>query len=109
MPNALTSLSPKFWSAIMGRKVFKSTVYKSLGSSEEKSTLKIGNQVTRPHRADLFVEDYIKGTSASEQDLTTTEDLLNIDKQKTILMYVDDVDKINNVSCINLVNCWELS
>lgn len=80
----------------MGRKVYKSTVYKALASSEEQATLSMGQIVDRPYRSNLVVEDYTKGTAASAQDLSATSDQLTINKQKTILMYIDDVDKIQN-------------
>lgn len=89
-------MSPTFWSKIMGRKVYKSTVYKSLASSEEQKTLTYGQIVDRPYRSNLKVENYVKGTAATAQDLTATSDQLTVDIQKTILIYVDDVDKIQN-------------
>lgn len=89
-------MSPTFWSKIMGRKVFKSVVYKSIGSSEEQASLSYGRVVDRPYRSDLAVENYTKGTAATAQDLTATTDPLTINKQKTVLMYVDDIDKLQN-------------
>lgn len=89
-------MSPTFWSKIMGRKVYKSTVYKSLASSEEQKTLTYGQIVDRPYRSNLKVENYVKGTAATAQDLTATSDQLTVNIQKTILIYVDDVDKIQN-------------
>lgn len=80
----------------MGRKVFKTTVYKAQASTEEQATLSVGQDVDRPYRSNLVVEDYVKGVSANQQDLTATSDKLTINKQKTILMYVDDVDKLQN-------------
>jgi hypothetical protein len=96
MANSLTPLSPKFWSKTIGRKRYKATVYKSIGSSAEQAGLEFGNKVDRPYRANLVVENYVKGVAAVAQDLTATSDELTIDKQKTILMYVDKVDKIQN-------------
>lgn len=96
MANSLTPSSPTFWSRIMGRKAYKSTVYKALASSEEQAGLKFGLEVDRPYRSNLVVENYTKGTAATAQDLTSTSDKLTINKQKTILMYVDEVDKIQN-------------
>lgn len=96
MANSLSPSSPTFWSRIMGRKVYKSTVYKALASSEEQAGLKFGLKVDRPYRSNVVVENYVKGTAATAQDLTSTSDQLTVDKQKTILMYVDEVDKIQN-------------
>lgn len=80
----------------MGRKLYKKVVYKSLASTEEQATLSLGQKVDRPYRSDLVVENYTKGTAATAQDLTATSDVLTVNKFKTILMYIDDVDKIQN-------------
>lgn len=96
MANSLTPLSPTFWSRIMGRKKYKTEVFRSFASFEEQKTLSYGLTVDRPYRADLVVENYVKGTAASAQDLSASSNTLTINKQKTILMYVDDVDKIQN-------------
>lgn len=80
----------------MGRKTYKQVVYKSQASSEEQATLSMGQIVDRPYRSNLLVENYTKGTAASAQDLTATSDQLTVNKFKTILMYIDDVDKIQN-------------
>ena len=80
----------------MGRKVYKSVVYKSLASSEEQERLSLGLSVDRPYRSDLRVQNYVKGTAATAQDITATSDKLTIDKQKTILIYVDEVDKLQS-------------
>jgi len=80
----------------MGKKRYKETVYLSQASSEEQATLSLGQKVDRPYRSNLVVESYSKGTAATAQDLTATSDQLTIDKFKTILMYIDDVDKVQN-------------
>lgn len=80
----------------MGRKAYKTTVFRALASFDEQATLAVGNIVDRPYRSNVVVEDYVKGTAATAQDLTATSDTLTINVQKTILMYVDDVDKIQN-------------
>lgn len=80
----------------MGRKVFKKTIFPALASYEEAKTLNFGVKVDRPYRSNVVVENYVKGTAATAQDLTATSDQLTIDKQKAILMYVDDVDKLQN-------------
>lgn len=96
MANSLTAASPAFWSARMGRKLYKNVIYKSVASSEEQSRLSFGVSVDRPYRSDLRVQNYVKGTAATAQDITATSDKLTIDKQKTILIYVDEVDKLQS-------------
>ncbi len=80
----------------MGRKAYKTTVFRALASFSEKAGLAIGNIVDRPYRSNLVVEDYVKGVAAVAQDLSATSDTLTINVQKTILMYIDDVDKVQN-------------
>ncbi len=80
----------------MGKKRYKSTISRSLASYEEQSTLSKGLKVDRPYRSNLRVSNYVKGTAATAQDLTATSDQLEITHQKTILMYIDDVDKVQN-------------
>ncbi len=96
MANSLTAASQTLWSRIMGRKRYKESVAPALASYEEQATLSSGRIVDRPYRSDLAVENYTKGTAAAAQDLTATSNQLTIDKQETILMYVDDVDKLQN-------------
>lgn len=96
MANSITALSPTLWSRIMGRKQYKETVFRAFASFEEQKTLSMGQKVDRPYRSNVVVENYTKGTAATAQDLTATSDLLTVDKFKTILMYIDDVDKIQN-------------
>lgn len=81
---------------MIAQKLYKKVVYKSIASAAEQATLSMGQQVNRPYRSNLKAEDYAKGTAAVTQDLTATDDLLTINKQKTIRMYVDDVDKLQN-------------
>ncbi len=89
-------MSPTFWSRIMGKQRYKETVYKSQASFEEQKTLEYGLEVDRPYRSALYVENYTKGTAANAQDLTATSDKLTVNKSKTILMYVDTIDKLQN-------------
>lgn len=96
MANSLTAMSPTYWSRIMGKKLYKTSVFRSLASFAEQSTLTDGQTVDRPYRSDIAAEDYTRGTAATAQDLTATSDTLTVNKFKTILMYVDDVDKYQN-------------
>jgi len=88
----------------MGRKLYKKVVYKSIASSEEQPTLKRGVSVDRPYRSDIRVQNYVKGTALTAQDLTATSDKLTIDKQKAALVYVDKVDETQ--SAYNLAMYW---
>lgn len=58
--------------------------------------MKDGLKVDRPYRADIYVQPYTKGTALTAQDITATSDQLTVDKIFAALIYVDDVDKIQN-------------
>ncbi len=94
--NILTPLSPTYWSKIMGRKRYKTEVFQSIASFEEQATLTDGQIVDRPYRSDVSAENYVKGTALVAQDLTATTDKLTVNQLKGMLLYVDNVDKIQN-------------
>lgn len=96
MANTLTPMSPTYWSKIMGRKLYKTAVFRSVASFTEQATLRDGQIVDRPYRSDIVGENYTKGTALTAQDLTATSDQLTVNKFKGLLMYVDNVDKIQN-------------
>jgi hypothetical protein len=96
MSNALTPLSPTFWSKIMGEKLYKKNVFRNIASFKEEAVLSYGLKVDRPYRADVYVQPYVKGEALTAQDITATSDQLTVDKSFGLLIYVDDIDKIQN-------------
>lgn len=58
--------------------------------------MKDGQIVDRPYRADVYVQPYTKGTALTAQDITATSDQLTVNKIFAALIYIDDVDKIQN-------------
>ncbi len=88
----------------MGRKLYKTDVFRSLANFEEQKELKDGQKVDRPYRANIVVENYTKGTALTAQDLTATSDQLTVDTIKAALLYVDNVDKIQNK--YSAANAW---
>lgn len=96
MANSLGAMSPTYWSKRMGRKLYKTDIFRSLANFEEQDTLRDGQKVDRPYRSDIVVENYTKGTALTAQDLTATSDQLTVDTIKAALLYVDNVDKIQN-------------
>lgn len=104
MSNTLTPMSPTYWSRRMGYKLYKANVYRSLANFEEEATLHNGQIVDRPYRSDITVENYTKGTALTAQDLTATSDQLTVNTVKALLMYIDDIDKIQNK--YSAANLW---
>ncbi len=104
MANSLGAMSPTYWSRRMGRKLYKTDVFRSLANFEEQAQLKDGQKVDRPYRSNIVVESYTKGTALTAQDLTATSDQLTVDTVKAALLYVDNVDKIQNK--YSAANAW---
>lgn len=97
-------MSPTYWSRRMGYKLYKENVYRSLANFEEEATLYNGQIVDRQYRSDITVENYTKGTALTAQDLTATSDQLTVNVIKALLMYIDDIDKIQNK--YSAANLW---
>lgn len=97
-------MSPTYWSRRMGYKLYKANVYRSLANFEEEATLFNGQIVDRQYRSDIVVENYTKGTALTAQDLTATSDQLTVNVIKALLMYIDDIDKIQNK--YSAANIW---
>lgn len=104
MANSLGAMSPTYWAKRMGRKLYKTDVFRSLANFEEQATLSDGQKVDRPYRSDIVAENYTKGTALTAQDLTATSDQLTVDTVKAMLLYVDNVDKIQNK--YSAANTW---
>lgn len=102
--NSLGAMSPTYWSRRMGRKQYKTEIFRALANFEEQAVLSDGQKVDRPYRSDIVVENYTKGTALTAQDLTATSDQLTVDSIKAALLYVDDVDGIQNK--YSAVNLW---
>lgn len=98
------AMSPQYWSKRMGRKLYKTDIFRSLADFEEQATLRDGQKVNRPYRSDITVENYTKGTALVAQDLTATDDILTVSTVKAALFYVDNVDKIQNK--YSAANLW---
>lgn len=80
----------------MGVKLYKKNVFRNIASFREEAVLTNGQIVDRPYRADVYVQPYTKGTALTAQDITATSDTLTVNKIFAALIYIDDVDKIQN-------------
>lgn len=97
MANSLTAASPTYWSRAAGRKFYATTIFRSITDFSEESVVGADGRIAdRPYRSNVIAENYIKGTALTAQDLTYTSDTLTIDQFYSFLMYVDDIDKLQN-------------
>jgi hypothetical protein len=97
-------MSPTYWSRRMGFKLYKTNVFRAVANFEEQATLSDGQTVDRPYRSNIATETYTKGTALTAQDLTATSDQLTVNTIRALLMYVDNVDKIQNK--YSAANLW---
>ena len=96
MANSLTAFSPTYWSAQIQKKLYKKNVFKAITSFSEQKSLSNGQTVNRPYRNDIYVGNYTKGTALTAQDVTGTQESLTVNQIKAALIYIDNVDKIQN-------------
>jgi len=96
MANAVTAMSPEYWSKRMQVVREKMTVFRKLANYEERATLKNGDIVHRPYRSGMYVQDYTKATAITVQDISATDEYLTVDAYKIVPFYVDDIDQIQN-------------
>ena len=97
MANSLTAASPTYWSRAAGRKFYKDTIFRAITDFSEESVLgNDGRIVDRPYRSDVVAENYTKGTALTAQDLSYTSDQMTMDQFYSLLMYVDDIDALQN-------------
>lgn len=104
MANTLTAMSPTYWSKRMGYKLYKTNIFRSIASFEEKATLSDGQEVDRPYRSNIRTQAYTKGTALTAQDLTATSDKLQVNTVRAALFYIDNIDKIQNK--YSAANLW---
>lgn len=74
----------------------KTAVYRMMSSFEEAKTLAKGDIVRRPYRSALVVNTMGSEGSYTRQDITDTDDYLEINQEKEITFYVRDVDALQS-------------
>jgi len=96
MANALTAFSPEYWSKRVQFLLQNSLVSRDLANMEERPLLQNGTKVHRPTISDVTIEDYVKGTDVTPQDIAAGDEYLTIDQTKDVSFYIDQVDVIQN-------------
>jgi len=96
MANALTAFSPEYWSKRVQFLLQNSLVSRDVANMEERPLLQNGTKVHRPTISDVTIEDYVKGTDVTPQDIAAGDEYLTIDQTKDVSFYIDQVDVIQN-------------
>lgn len=74
----------------------KNDVYFAICNFEEQEKLTKGDTVHRPYRSTLSVVDYTRGTAVTIQDITDTDENLQVTTAKIVPFYVDDLDALQH-------------
>jgi len=97
MSNSLTAFNEAKWTRDMQPIFYKENVAIALANTELRDYLESGTRVHKPYMSDLIDQDYTKGTDISSfNDLTATDDYLDVDTCRLVPFYIDDLDKIQN-------------
>ena len=96
MANSVTYFVPELWSKRIQYLTKNALVATQICSYEEQADLKFGDRIHRPYGNDLVVNDYTKYTDTTAQDITSTDEYLDIDQSKEISFAIDEVDQIQS-------------
>ena len=96
MSNNLDAFIPELWSKRIQILTKNSLVATQIANFEEQADLKFGDRIHRPYANDLTVNNYTKYTDTTAQDLTGTDEYLDIDQSKEISFAIDEVDQIQS-------------
>ena len=94
MSQNLDAFIPELWSRRIQYLTKNALVATQICSFEEQPDLKYGDRIHRPYPNDLVVNDYVKYTDTTQQDLVGTDEYLDIDQSKEISFAIDEVDWI---------------
>lgn len=96
MSNNAAAFIPELWSKRLQILTKNQLVAKEICSFEEQLWLSFGDTVHRPYANDLSVNDYVKYTDTTAQDLVGTDETLVINKSKEISFSIDEIDDIQS-------------
>ncbi len=96
MANNAAAFIPELWSKRLQILTKNQLVAKEICSFEEQAWLSYGDTVHRPYANDLSVNDYVKYTDTTAQDLVGTDETLVINKSKEISFSIDEIDDIQS-------------
>ena len=96
MANALTAYNPEYWAKLSQSLLDKMLVGKEIAKFEDGGILSDGDTFNKPYRSRPYVANYTKGSAVEIQDVTTTNEALDVDQSKIVPVYVDDVDAKQN-------------
>lgn len=92
MSNSTSSFNPQIWSKRHQLLREKMLVSKPISNFEEQAGLQVGSRVHRPIGPDFVVDNYTKYTDTTAQDVTTSDEYLDVDQFKVVAWDLDLID-----------------
>lgn len=96
MSNSLSASFPEYFSRRMQVKRTRENIYPIIANYEEVAGLKDGDRVHRPYRSALVVQSVGTDGAVTRQDITDTDEYLDVTTKKDITIYVEDYDAIQS-------------
>ena len=96
MANNLDAFSPEYRSARTQRLLKRKLIAREIANMEEQAILRDGDMVHRPYYSDVVVNNYVKGTDVTVQDVSATDEYLVVNKSKEATVYIDEIDVKQN-------------
>ena len=96
MANNLDAFSPEYRSARTQRLLKRKLIAREIANMEEQAILRDGDVVHRPYYSDVVVNNYVKGTDVTVQDVSATDEYLVVNKSKEATVYIDEIDVKQN-------------
>jgi len=93
MANSLTALNRELWAKEMQLMREKSLTAKFV---TDYKTVADGDRINKPYRNKLKAVDYTKGTDLTMQDITATNEYLDVDQIKAVPIFIDKIDQVQN-------------
>ena len=96
MANSLTAANRQKWTAEMQEVFYKDNVAIGVANADLRAYLEDGTRVNKPYRSNIGKsQTYTKGTAITTyNDLTVTNEYLDVDTTKVIPFYIDDLKNI---------------
>ena len=91
-----SGFTPELWSARVQVLLKNNLVAGAICNTEERANLSYGSRVHRPLPSQVYAQTYTKGTAATPQDISSSDEYLDVDIAKIVPIYLDDIDKIQN-------------
>lgn len=93
MANAITALNPEIWKPMVQDYLNNSLVSMAICNTKCESYLSSGDRVNFPYTTDVRIQSYAQGTDLTIDDVTATQDYIDIDQSKAVTFVMDPVQE----------------